>query len=186
MKFRIAININYPKKSFIADNPKHRKCEICLNSVKCQLVELHHIDHNNKNNIRSNVQWLCWFCHHHGWHGDPFDDLNMLWGWYDSTKSTNYLYAYDRNEKNKRILTITGNDFYNLMTSPVDKYEQWLRFALQSEIAVWSYKFVNSNRHMLSERYSCCSDESIMKKIRTESFIEANTIRIKSKMGLEA
>ena len=177
-KLRIAINVRKPSKSFIVNNPKHHKCEICLNSVKCQLIELHHKDHNNKNTTRTNVQWLCWFCHHHGWHGDPFEDFDMLWGWSDFDINIDYLYAYDRNKNNKRILIITGNDFFNLMTNPENKYQEWLRFALQSEIAVWSYKFVNTNKHMLLERYRCCSDQSRMKKIKTESFIEANTIRI--------
>jgi len=177
-KIKLAININEPNKSFVVNSQKHRKCEICKNSVNCQLVELHHKDHNNNNTVRSNMQWLCWFCHHHGWHGDPFDDLGMLWGWYDPEMNTNYLFAYDRNINNKRILTITGNEFLNLMTNPNDEYQEWLKFAFQSEIAVWSYKFVNTNKHMLSKRYKCCSDQSIMKKVSVEAFIEANTVRV--------
>ena len=176
---RIVIDLLNNNETFIANDCRHRSCDICDNSVKCQLVELHHKDHNNNNNVRSNVQWLCWFCHHHGWHGDPFYDFEMLWGWYSNLDDIHYLFAKDRNKKNKRILNRTGQDFVDLMTAPIDKYEKWLRLAIQSEIAVWSYKFSQTNTHILLERFPCCSDLSIMKKISIEALIEANTIKVK-------
>ena len=88
----------------------------------------------------------------------------MLWGWYNNLDDIHYLFAKDRNHNNKRILNRIGQDFVDLMTAPIDKYEKWLRFAIQSEIAIWSYKFAQTNTHILLERFPCCSDLSIMKK----------------------
>ena len=72
-------------------------------------------------------------------------------------------------------MCISGMERFRMMPDELYDKNNFSR----SEIAIWSYKFAQTNIHILLERFPCCSDLSIMKKISIEALIEANTIKSK-------